>query len=215
MTKTVILTDLAYDALCMFFSSPSNLSPSVLEECRLAFKSAPPVPPVTIPAQPVTTPTASPDPVSLLNSIPKKIAGYSKVMRYVWEWNNDRGGGLMVQTYDDKQQGPLGQGGLIVVAFVPLVTKPNSLGSISIAPYPGNVSGKIREVAISMYPGDFNVQFPAYRKGMDASIQFQVGGASRTNVILTPGLAYYLNVKSHDMPDDPSELRMQCSRPMM
>jgi hypothetical protein len=148
-----------------------------------------------------TTPPAQPPHVD------GTVEGYDRVLRYLWDWSR---GSLVAYTYES---GGIGERGLVVISFT-VPANAHGLGSISIAPYPGDVSGCEREISISTTEGDFSLPFPYTRKGYDTGAQFQIGGVSRFAPVLVPGTRYYINIRSFPLPGAKADFVLQCSVPV-
>ena len=71
--------------------------------------------------------------------------------------------------------GPIGQNGIVVIGFTPTGTAFGATGSLSIAPYPGDLASATRTVSVSTTACDFSAPFPWTRTGDDAGVQFTVG----------------------------------------
>jgi hypothetical protein len=121
--------------------------------------------------------------------------GFSKTMSYTWNWANAGGGGLTVQTSTDPQ-GPIGQNGIIVVAFTPMVSVPSSAGTVAIAPYgAGSLSSTTRTTTISTTPCTLDAAYPWQHVGSDAGTAFTVGVYNtRLYPALVAGTTYYINI---------------------
>ncbi len=147
-------------------------------------------------AQPATT---SVQVGSVVGGLSCAAQGFSKTMSYAWDWTNAGGGGLTIQTSTDPQ-GPIGQNGIVVVAFTPLVSVSGSLGSVSIAPYgAGSLASTTRTTTISTTPCTLAGAFPWQRVGTDAGTQFTVGNYNtRLYAGLVAGTTYYINIASRN-----------------
>jgi hypothetical protein len=129
-----------------------------------------------------------PLPVVPLQPVQTPVTGYDKVLRWDWVW---AAGTFVSYTHE---QG-IGPNGLVVISFM-VPSGAQGLGSISIAPYPGDLSGCEREISISASEGDFSLPFPYTRRDVDPSMQFQIGGVSRFAPVLVPGQLYHINIRS-------------------
>jgi hypothetical protein len=147
--------------------------------------------------------------------------GFSKTMFYNWNWAS---GAQFVQTYNDPQ-GPLGNNGIIVIAFTPTAAGTTN-GSISASEYPANPLsplGITRAVAISEQPCDLSGTTVQYgtKFGYNVNNGFTVEPASMRSVAkLTVGKQYYLNIANRDSAGNRTctgstncELRMQATHP--
>lgn len=125
--------------------------------------------------------------------------GFTKTMSYSWDWAS---GGKFVQTYNDSQ-GPLGNNGIVVIAFRPTAAG-STIGSISISEYPANSTqplGTTRTSAISEQPCDLSGTTVQYgtRVGYNVGNGFVVDPTSQRGVAkLTVGKQYYLNIANRD-----------------
>lgn len=114
---------------------------------------------------------------------PQAVPGFSRV---IWkEWPDDK---IKLPPIDTVNEGGWGPGCVLVIAFTP-----TRGGSASITPFPNDGSQTKQKVALGTTPGDFSLPFPYVRKGENVGIQWQVGGSSRTNCVLTAGQRYYLS----------------------
>ena len=125
--------------------------------------------------------------------------GFSKTIFYNWDWAN---GGQFVQTYNDSQ-GPLGNNGIVVIAFKPTAAGTTN-GSIAIIEFPPNATnplGTTRASAISEQPCDFSGSTVQYgtRFGYNVSNPFTVAPTTvRGLAKLTVGKTYYINIANRD-----------------
>lgn len=165
-----------------------TISESAANELRAALAATPPV--STEPATPQPIPLPAPPTPAPADGT---VAGFDRILRYEWDWAH---GSLVAYTYE---LGGIGQNGLVVIGFdVPSSTPVGAVGSISIAPYPGDISGATRTVSISQTSGDLSVVYPWSRVGVDTGMQFQIEGVSRFLPVLTRGWRYYINIATRD-----------------
>jgi hypothetical protein len=147
---------------------------AILDEIDAAAILQPPVQP-TVPSPVVPMP---PTPG------PQTVTGYSRVFWH--EWPDDSVKLPPINTIDEGGISEPDQ--LIVIAFTPTIG-----GSASISPWPNDGTYVEQRVSISTIPGDLSQPFPYARHGQNVGIQWQVGGVSRVNCILEPGVRVYLN----------------------
>lgn len=129
---------------------------------------------------------------------------FMKTQFYEWDWTQRH---FEVYTGTNKQgamnpQGPIGPDGLVVIAFTPQATSNDGVGSVSIAPFPGDLQPAIRTVSVSTTWGDFTQPLPWTRTDVDVTLQFTIGasGAYPTDVYppLVAGQRYFINVATRD-----------------
>ena len=127
--------------------------------------------------------------------------GFTTTQYYDWDWTQT---GLTIYTDISSSnarnpQGPIGPNGIVVIALTPTATAFGVTGSVTIAPYPGDVSGTTRTMTISTAACDFTPPFPWTRTGYDVGIQFTVGDfIPRLFPPLVAGTQYYINIATRD-----------------
>ena len=180
---TITLSDACYNELKAALTTPGQ-------------GLTPPVPVTMPPAQPPLEPPHNDGTAS----------GYDTILRYSWDWSS--GSGVF---YTHESGSDIGTG-LVSIAFV-VPQNAHGMGSISIAPYPGNVSGCEREISIGG-EGDFSIPFPWTRRDVDPSMQFVIGASTRFAPGLVAGMHYYINIRSHPLPGARADFVVQCSVPI-
>lgn len=139
-------------------------------------------------------------------------AGYTRCLYYLWDWATTQQ--LFIETVNDPQ-GPLGQHGIIVIAFKPLPVIASN-GSVSVTEYPGGL-GTTRSTSISTKPCDYTQPSPWTRTDYNQGIQFTVlpyAPSPRAMCGLTVGTQYFLNITNIGTTDQP-EVRVSASRPQL
>ena len=182
------------------------MTPERFEQIVAELRAALAVPgPGLTPPGPILPPPAQP-PIEPPHS-DGTASGYDKVLRYSWDWSH---GSFVAYTYESVPQG-IGTG-LVSIAFT-VPAHAHGLGSISIAPYPGDVSGCEREISIGP-EGDFTQPFPWTRRDVDPSMQFVVGASTIYAPGLMPGWRCYINIRSHPVTGARADFVVQCSVPV-
>lgn len=179
-----------------------TISEACANELRLALavQSQGETPPVALPP-PAQPPITAP--------VDGTVAGYDKVLRFEWDWSAPP---APIYTY---KAGGIGPHGIVVIGFNVLNSATDgSMGSISIAPYPGDISSCERRISIGR-EGDFTQPYPWTRTGSDTGMQFVIGPSNRFASGLKQGGRYFINIESPGCANAgrACDMVIQCSRP--
>lgn len=196
--KTVSLTDPTYNELCAFFNPPRVvLSPSAIEECRVAFPASA-APPLTGDWKAAAQEAA-------------RTAGFSGALLYNWDWSSPD------PTLDTINMGRIGINGVLVVRFVTGVAD-SVQSQCSATGYPApNMENGLR-LSISMIPCKVETDPTMVKYSPSPTLPYCVGLApirfgKPAYAGLQQNTVYYLCVAGRDSANQPTAVPGQINYP--